>query len=304
MISAEQIQNDASERSSGILSGDWELDFYSRPILEPDGKKRWELLIISSPCEGTTSCFRFEKRCPAGSVNSTWLTSALTEAIANAQQQGWSVPRKLRAWRSSMRTMVQRAASELGLEMVPSRRTYALFDWIAEREQDLYPKEEGYMAGPLAPPPAPVSTPPRPLPESVRGDAWNWAELPASALRDAAEWPIGFRSLLPVPSSINDDQVIPGLRLFSQTRGLALAGLLGGIEPVRLRVSGTQLLLEAGQDDCWLVSDLSSDEAKHVSALMKQDSEHADGLQFIAVQTSPEAERFEGFWMLRDQAEP
>ena len=304
MISAEQIQNDASERSSGILSGDWELDFYSRPILEPDGKKRWELLIISSPCEGTTSCFRFEKRCPAGSVNSTWLTSALTEAIANAQQQGWSVPRKLRAWRSSMRTMVQRAASELGLEMVPSRRTYALFDWIAEREQDLYPKEEGYMAGPLAPPPAPVSTPPRPLPESVRGDAWNWAELPASALRDAAEWPIGFRSLLPVPSSINDDQVIPGLRLFSQTRGLALAGLLGGIEPVRLRVSGTQLLLEAGQDDCWLVSDLSSDEAKHVSALMKQASEHADGLQFIAVQTSPEAERFEGFGMLRDQAEP
>ena len=304
MISAEQIQNDASERSSGILSGDWELDFYSRPILEPDGKKRWELLIISSPCEGTTSFFRFEKRCPAGSVNSTWLTSALTEAIANAQQQGWSVPRKLRAWRSSMRTMVQRAASELGLEMVPSRRTYALFDWIAEREQDLYPKEEGYMAGPLAPPPAPVSTPPRPLPESVRGDAWNWAELPASALRDAAEWPIGFRSLLPVPSSINDDQVIPGLRLFSQTRGLALAGLLGGIEPVRLRVSGTQLLLEAGQDDCWLVSDLSSDEAKHVSALMKQASEHADGLQFIAVQTSPEAERFEGFWMLRDQAEP
>ena len=203
-----------------------------------------------------------------------------------------------------MRTMVQRAASELGLEMVPSRRTYALFDWIAEREQDLYPKEEGYMAGPLAPPPAPVSTPPRPLPESVRGDAWNWAELPASALRDAGEWPIGFRSLLPVPSSINADQVIPGLRLFSQTRGLALAGLLGGIEPVRLRVSGTQLLLEAGQDDCWLVSDLNSDEAKHVSALMKQASEHADGLQFIAVQTSPEAERFEGFWMLRDQAEP
>ena len=304
MISAEQIPNDASDHSSAILSSDWELDFYSRPILEPDGKKRWELLIISSPCEGTTSCFRFEKRCPAGSVNSTWLTSALTEAIANAQQQGWSVPRKLRAWRSSMRTMVQRAASELGLEMVPSRRTYALFDWIAEREQDLYPKEEGYMAGPLAPPPAPVSTPPRPLPESVRGDAWNWAELPASALRDAAEWPIGFRSLLPVPSSINDDQVIPGLRLFSQTRGLALAGLLGGIEPVRLRVSGTQLLLEAGQDDCWLVSDLSSDEAKHVSALMKQASEHADGLQFIAVQTSPEAERFEGFWMLRDQAEP
>ncbi len=304
MISAEQIQNDASERSSGILLSDWELDFYSRPILEPDGKKRWELLIISSPCEETTASFRFEKRCPAGSVNSTWLTDALTEAIAAAQQQGWSVPRKLRSWRSSMRTMIQRAASELGLEMVPSRRTYALLDWIAEREENLYPNEEGYMAGPLAPPPVPVSTPPRPLPESVRGDSWNWAELPASALREAAGLPIGFRGLLPVPTMIHDDQAIPGLRLFSKTRGLALAGLLGGIEPVRLRVSGTQLLLEAGQDDCWLVSDLSSEEATQVSALLTQASEHADGLQFIAVQTSPEAERFEGFWMLRNQAEP
>jgi hypothetical protein len=69
-------------------------------------------------------------------------------------------------------------------------------------------------------------------------------------------------------------------------------------------VSGTQLLLEAAQDDCWLVSDLSAEEATHISALMTQASERADGLHFIAVQTSPEAERFEGFWMLRDQAEP
>ena len=27
---------------------DWELDFYSRPIIEKDGKKRWELIISSS----------------------------------------------------------------------------------------------------------------------------------------------------------------------------------------------------------------------------------------------------------------
>ena len=49
--------------------------------------------------------------------------------------------------------------------------------------------------------------------------------------------------------------------------------------------------------------DLSAEEANTVSSLMKQASDHADGLQFIAVQTSPEAERFEGFWLLRDQAE-
>ena len=27
---------------------DWEVDFYSRPIIEVDGKKRWELLISST----------------------------------------------------------------------------------------------------------------------------------------------------------------------------------------------------------------------------------------------------------------
>ena len=27
---------------------DWELDFYSRPIIEKNGKKRWELIISSS----------------------------------------------------------------------------------------------------------------------------------------------------------------------------------------------------------------------------------------------------------------
>ncbi len=304
MISAEQIQNDGSKPSNAILIGDWELDFYSRPILEADGKKRWELLIVSSPIEESNITFCFEKRCPAGSVNSTWLTSALKEAIAAAQDQGFAAPRKVRSWRSSMRTMVQRASSELGLEMVPSRRTYALFDWLAEREQNVYPNEQGYMAGPLAPPPSAVRTPPRPLPESVRGDAWNLAELAASNLREATAWPIGFRGLLPVPETISDDQVIPGLRLFSQTRALALAGLLGGLEPVRLRISSTQLLLDAGQDDCWLVSDLSAEEAKAVSSLMKHSADHADGLQFLAVQTSPEAKRFEGFWMLRDQAEP
>ena len=303
MNTSVSIENDEDERSDTFLQNNWELDFYSRPILEPDGKKRWELLIVSTPVEGAPQ-FKFEKRCPADSVNSTWLKTALEEALTSAKKQGLSAPRKLRSWRTSMRTMVQRASSELGLEMVPSRRTYALLDWIAEREHDLYPKEEGYMAGPLAPPPVPVSSPPLPLPESVRGDAWNWAELPASSLREAPTWPIGFQGLLPVPESITDDQIIPGLRLFSQPRGLALAGLLGGIEPVRLRVRDTQLLLDAGQDDCWLVSNLNVNEEKHISRRLQDALDHAEGMQFIAVQTSPEAERFEGFWMLRDQAEP
>ena len=39
--------------SPDLLQADWELDYYSRPILEPDGKKRWELLICSTPVPGS-----------------------------------------------------------------------------------------------------------------------------------------------------------------------------------------------------------------------------------------------------------
>ena len=60
---------------------DWELDFYSRPILGADGRKRWELLITTTPSsEDGDSPFRFAKICPSGEVNSIWLSAALSEA--------------------------------------------------------------------------------------------------------------------------------------------------------------------------------------------------------------------------------
>ena len=225
---------------------DWELDFYSRPILGADGRKRWELLITTTPSsEDGDSPFRFAKVCPSTEVNSLWLSSALSEAREQALQAGYGAPVRLRCWRSSMRTMVQRAATEQDIEVISSRRTFALLDWLEQREREVYPKEEGFMAGPLAPPPAPVQTPPIPLPEEVQGDAWSWATLPAGLLRDADDWPMSFSGLLPVPTNLEDEAQVPGLRLFSQTRSLAMAGWLGGLEPVRLLVEGRQLILEA-----------------------------------------------------------
>ena len=69
-----------------MRSADWELDFYSRPILEADGRKRWELLITSTPnLSDQETPFRFVKCCPSGEVNSLWLTEALQEAGASAE---------------------------------------------------------------------------------------------------------------------------------------------------------------------------------------------------------------------------
>ena len=293
----------AAANSTAAVGTDWELDFYSRPILESDGRKRWELLVTATPDpEAGGDPFRFAKRCPSGEVNSLWLASALREARDAALEAGLVAPRRLRCWRSSMRTMVQRAAAELDLEMIASRRTYALLDWLQQREQEVYPQEEGFMAGPLAPPPAPVTTPAVPLPEEVQGDAWSWAALPAQMLREAGEWPMGFSGLLPLPDGLDDEQTVPGLRLFSSSRALAMAGWLGGLEPVRLLVEGRQLVLEAGQDDRWLVSDLDAQAAEAITAALADSKQVGKGLQFIAIQASPEEQSFAGFWMMRDIA--
>jgi len=39
--------NQEMESSLKLKISEWELDFYSRPIIESNGKKRWELIICS-----------------------------------------------------------------------------------------------------------------------------------------------------------------------------------------------------------------------------------------------------------------
>ena len=284
---------------------DWELDYYSRPILDEDGKKRWELLICSTPevpgpGELASESFRWVQACPATSVNSIWLREALEAALAAAAAQGFGPPRRLRCWRASMRTMVQRAAEGLGLELVASRRTYALVSWLQERERLVYPHEPGYMAGPLAPPPKALRPIAVPLPEAARGDSWAWATLPFGVLAAASEWELGFAGLVPLPEAVSAELPVPGIRLFSSTRALALAGWLAGLEPVRLEISGPQLVLEAGLEDRWLLTNLPAEEAEVATAAFAGAREQAGGLQFLAVQVSEQDQRFEGFWLLRD----
>ena len=286
-----------------VAAPDWELDYYSRPIVEADGKKRWELLICSTPDPSLVEAvepFRWARSCPAGSVNSLWLREALQEALDAAADQGLGRPRRLRCWRASMRTMVQRAAEGLGLELVPSRRCYALVEWLREREASVYPAEEGYLCGPLAPLPAPIRPIPVPLPEAVRGDRWSWVSLPAATLAEAPEWQTGFASLLPLPEGIDPQAPVTGLRLVSRSRALAISGWLAGLEPVRLEIDGEQLVLEAALEDRWLVAMLSTEEAAAAAAAFALAREQAGGLQFIAVQSDENAPGSEGFWLLRD----
>jgi hypothetical protein len=283
---------------------EWELDYYSRPIVEADGRKRWELLICATPQPGATPSaaepFRWCRPCAAGNVNSLWLRQSLEEALAEAEARGLGKPRRIRCWRGSMRTMVQRAAEALGLELVPSRRCYALVEWLQQRQKEVYPLDPGYQRGPLAPPPLPIRPVPVPLPEVARGDRWAWASLPVAALADCADWSIGFAGLLRLPPELDPALPVPGIRLFSRHRALAMAGWLAGLEPVRLEVVEDQLVLEAGLEDRWLLTTLPSQEAAAARATFAEARQRAAGLQFIAIQPEESDPRLEGFWLLRD----
>ena len=284
-----------------IKSSDWELDFYSRPIIENNGKKRWELIIASTKNYNFKLPFYWSKICPANEVNSIWLTNALKQALKDAEKQGWKRPEKIRFWRSSMKSIIKKSLENIEIEGLVSRRTYALFDRIDFLEKKVYPHEKGYVNGVLAPTfTSQIINDPKPLPEAVRGDSLSIAELSIGELRTAKNWPIQFGDIFPIEESIEDNCLVPGLRLFSENRAIPLAAWFSSLEPIKLEIDKNRLILEALEDDKWLVTDLAEGDADLLNKKFKDSKTKSLGYQFISIQSNPYIEEFAGFWMLKD----
>jgi len=293
--------NEKSFLKKDLKKSSWELDFYSRPIIEQNGKKRWELIISSSKNFKTEDIFLWNKICPANEVNSIWLTKALNEALHDAEKKGWAKPSKIRFWRASMKSIIKKSIENIGVEALVSRRTYELFDRILFLEQEVYPLENGYVRGVLAPTfTSSISNDPKPLPEAVRGDALTISEISIEELKLAQNWPIEFGDIFPIQNSIKNENLVPGLRLFSKDRSLALAAWFSGLEPVKLLIKQNQLILEASEDDKWLVTDLKEKDAKELNEKFTQTKNNSYGYQFISIQSTPFVEKFAGFWILKD----
>ena len=227
--------NNKTEPSLELKISDWELDFYSRPIIESNGKKRWELIICSTRSYKTEDIFLWNKKCPANEVNSIWLTTALNEAINDAKKEGWAKPSIVRFWRSSMKSIIKKSLEATGIEALVSRRTYELIDRIEFLEKEVYPLEKGYVQGVLAPSfTTKIGNDPKPLPEAVRGDALTISEITIEELKSAQNWPIEFGDIFPIQQDLDDDYLVPGLRLFSKDRSLALSAWFSCLEPIKL----------------------------------------------------------------------
>ena len=278
----------------------WELDFYSRPILDENQKKVWEVLVCESPTDSqqsVTSLFRYAQYCPSTQVNSVWLRNALEEAIAKSQTN----PQKIRFFRLQMNNMITKACNELGIVAQPSRRTFLLHHWLQERMAEVYPLDPNYQAG--ANPSVQLTTePPQPLPDALMGEKWVFATLEASAFAEMPDWEIGFGEGFPLEMlSIAPETKIPGTIVYS-SRALPMAAWMSGIEPAAIVFNtdeGAKLILETGGNDSWLLVKQLNPATQKEAAGFEATKQQARGVHFLAIQSSPEAEDFAGFWLLQ-----
>ena len=273
----------------------WELDFYSRPVQGADGKKLWELLITDS-----TSSFRHVEAVPSNCVNSRELRSRVQRLIDDAERR----PTTIRFFRTQMKNMISIALSELpDVAAKPSRVTYALYDWLEERERDVYPEMPGYRKP--RPEPAPMKLPVK-LPEQLRGEQYAVATLPLAEFLPGGsitEENIGFGSLcsLPPTEGLSPDTMVAGVVIFSR-RSRAIAAWLTGLDLafVSAALESREIYIEVGLDTQYLLARMRTPTQVLEAETFEESKGRVRGLHFLSVQNGPEAEQPDGFWLLRD----
>ncbi len=277
----------------------WEIDFYSRPILDEQGKKLWEILV----CNGSRT-FEFARFCAGSQANARWLQDTLSEAITAWQERfdldANAKPEKIRFFRRPMTAIITRACEALSIPSLQSRRAFALVQWLQERTQTVYPKHPGYQPL-IAPPPAFEPLAPQQLPDALMGEGWSFVSLSLESLKDLDEWDVTFREGISLEIlNLDPGTIVPGLVIFSQ-RAVPLAGWMSGLElaAVDIETEPPRLLLETGLAERWILAPLNSPKRLQEAADFKSAKLVAQNLHFLAVQSDPQVESFAGFWLLQ-----
>jgi len=282
------------------MSKIWELDFYSRPLLDSNNKKVWELLICDRERQ-----FEWVRECPSSEVNSEWLASQLNDCVAETGD----APIKIRFFRPSMTNIIMRGCKLAGITGQASRRVFTMSAWLAERMASIYPNRDGFQAVDPNPLPLKVLAPqdPKPVPDALIGQRWISVSLKASDFADANEWSMDFSELLDI-SNLDPETIISGLIIIS-ARAIALAAWMSGVDPVFLKFERnllgdrTQMQLEASADARWILANLQAPKDKiaiEQGAAFEKSKQNSQGFHFLAVQSNPDEENFAGFWMLKE----
>jgi len=210
-------------------------------------------------------------------------------------------PTKIRFFRNQMFNMITIALSTLDVEVKPSRRTHNLFMWLDEREQSVYPKMPGFnpQLRQQTILDYEVSQPDR-LPDVLKAESYAFVALPAEVFWNGevnAE-NINRGRLCPI-REMPKTGWIHGITLFSK-RAEAVASWMNGLEIASLRgdLLTRELMLNTDISTQFVVAPLLEAQKREAQIFEKGKSDAA-GYHFLSVQSSPDAEDVQGFWLLR-----
>jgi hypothetical protein len=278
----------------------WEIDFYSRPLVDERQKKVWELLVCESPSstqQSSSELFRYAQYCPSDKVNSLWLGEALQAAMVEAKQS----PQRIRFFRRQMNNMITKACKDIGIPSAASRRSISLRQWLDQRMEHFYPSQPNYQAVNSASVQL-FADPPQPLPEALIGEKWAFVSLVASQFAEMRDWQIGFGESFPLDMfGVTPEMEIPGLILYSP-RSVPMAAWMSGLEIVAVQYQPapkSTLLLETGASESWILARLDGI-SQAEAARFETNKQQAKGVHFVAIQSTTDSEEFAGFWLLAE----
>ncbi|MBW4470500.1 MAG: Tab2/Atab2 family RNA-binding protein [Stenomitos rutilans HA7619-LM2] len=274
----------------------WELDFYRRPLQNEAGTPLWELLV----CDAVGD-FRYAATCPQAEASAVWLLAQLQPLLEATQVR----PDRIHVFRPQTLNLLEPVAKQLGIPIEATRRTPTLKRWLEAKARE-YSIEANYTGQPYQPLTL-DKLPPVPLSDTLWGDRWRFATLPASDLID------GFRdrmipilympdSLLPLKLGLASKTPIPGVVIDGGRQAMRLALWLQQTHPVSLSyIPGAPdgLVLEAGLVDRWILTTFEDTEVATAGQTFEQRKQLSQGLHFLLVQPDDSGMTYSGFWLLK-----
>lgn len=274
----------------------WEADFYRCSLSDEQGQPLWELLV----CDRDRS-WQFSARCPQSAASSAWLVPQLQQAA----DEHTGLPDRIQVFRPQALGLLEVAGRELGITVEPTRRTFALKQWLQEKAQ-----ASAGMASAATLPNQVLDLdrpPPLPLPETLQGEQWRFAAIAAGQLEAAfRDRPIPILempdSLLPLNLGLASTVPVPGVIIDGGRKSMKLAQWLAQVHPVSLHyIAGDPdgLVLEAGLVDRWVLATFDDPEVRQAAQAYEQRKQASQGLHFLLVQPDDSGMTYSGFWLLQ-----
>jgi hypothetical protein len=273
----------------------WEIDFYRRPLQDQAGKALWEWVV----CDATGSLL--ERACCAQpEVSNDWVTQKLKHL-----GEKLTLPDRICVFRPQTLNLLEPACRELGIPLQPTRYTPHLKQILTELAAG-YVQMPEYTREPYEPLTL-DRPPPLPLDETLLGQQWQFASLPAGEMVDAfsgrmipvLEMPESF---LPLTLGLASTLPIPGVVIEAGRQSLRLVQWLRSVAPVSIHAvpgSPDGLILEAGLVDRWIIATYEDLDVATAAETFETRKQASQGLHFLLVQPDNSGMTYSGFWLLK-----